>query len=87
MFPGGMGNMQAMMKKVQKMQSDMVKMQEEMKSRTVETSVGGGALSITFCRWRSRHRFWQTALIRMITAKRSRTRCCVSPDGLYVWRQ
>ena len=40
MFPGGMGNMQAMMKKVQKMQSDMVKMQEEMKSRTVETSVG-----------------------------------------------
>ena len=46
MFPGGMGNMQAMMKKVQKMQSDMVKMQEEMKSRTVETSVGGGAVTV-----------------------------------------
>ena len=27
MFPGGMGNMQAMMKKVQKMQADMAKMQ------------------------------------------------------------
>lgn len=46
MFPGGMGNMQAMMKKVQKMQSDMVKMQEEMKSCTVETSVGGGAVTV-----------------------------------------
>ena len=29
MFPGGMGNMQAMMKKVQKMQADMAKMQED----------------------------------------------------------
>lgn len=47
MFPGGMGNMQAMMKKVQKMQSDMVKMQEELKGRTVETSVGGGAVTVT----------------------------------------
>lgn len=46
MFPGGMGNMQAMMKKVQKMQADMVKMQEELKSRTVETSVGGGAVTV-----------------------------------------
>lgn len=46
MFPGGMGNMQAMMKKVQKMQADMVKMQEEMKSRTVEASVGGGAVAV-----------------------------------------
>ena len=34
MFPGGMGNMQAMMKKVQKMQADMAKMQEDLKSRT-----------------------------------------------------
>lgn len=39
MFPGGMGNMQAMMKKVQKMQEDL-------KSRTVETSVGGGAVTV-----------------------------------------
>lgn len=48
MFPGGMGNMQAMMKKVQKMQADMVKMQEEVKKRTVETSVGGGAVTVVF---------------------------------------
>ncbi|MFR4383109.1 MAG: YbaB/EbfC family nucleoid-associated protein [Phascolarctobacterium sp.] len=46
MFPGGMGNMQAMMKKVQKMQSDMAKMQEDLKSRTVEASVGGGAVTV-----------------------------------------
>ena len=38
--------MQAMMKKVQKMQADMAKMQEDLKSRTVETSVGGGAVTV-----------------------------------------
>ena len=42
-----MGNMQGMMKKVQKMQADMQKMQEELKQRTVETSVGGGVVSVT----------------------------------------
>lgn len=42
----GMGNMQGMLKKVQKMQADMVKLQEELKSRTVETTVGGGAVSV-----------------------------------------
>ena len=46
MFPGGMGNMQAMMKKVQKMQAEMAKMQEELKKRTIETSVGGGAVTV-----------------------------------------
>lgn len=47
MFPGGgMGNMQAMMKKVQKMQNDIVKMQEELKKRTFETTVGGGAVTV-----------------------------------------
>ncbi len=47
MFPGGgMGNMQAMMKKVQKMQNDIVKMQEELKQRTFETTVGGGAVTV-----------------------------------------
>ncbi len=44
---GNMGNMQGMMKKVQKMQADMQKMQEELKQRTVETSVGGGVVSVT----------------------------------------
>lgn len=46
MFPGGMGNMQGMMKKVQKMQADMVKMQENLKARKFENSVGGGAVSV-----------------------------------------
>ena len=43
---GNMGNMQGMMKKVQKMQADMAKLQDELKTRTVETTVGGGALTI-----------------------------------------
>ena len=34
MFGKGMGNMAGMMKKVQKMQADMKKMQEELKTRT-----------------------------------------------------
>ncbi len=46
MFNGGMGNMQGMLKKVQKMQADMMKMQEDLKNRTVETTVGGGAVSV-----------------------------------------
>ena len=43
---GNAGNMQGMMKKVQKMQAEMMKMQEELKTRTVETTVGGVALTI-----------------------------------------
>lgn len=46
MFNGGMGNMQGMLKKVQKMQADMMKLQEDLRSRTVETTVGGGAVSV-----------------------------------------
>ena len=46
MFGGNAGNMAGMMKKVQKMQADMAKMQEDLKSRTVETSVGGGAVTV-----------------------------------------
>ncbi len=46
MFNGGMGNMGAMMKKVQKMQADMLKMQEDLKKRTVEASAGGGAVTV-----------------------------------------
>lgn len=46
MFNGGMGNMGAMMKKVQKMQTDMLKMQEDLKKRTVEASAGGGAVTV-----------------------------------------
>lgn len=46
MFNPGMANMQGMMKKVQKMQQDMLKMQEELKNRTVEATAGGGAVTI-----------------------------------------
>lgn len=43
---GNMGNMAGMMKKVQKLQADMAKLQEELKSRTLEVSAGGGAVKI-----------------------------------------
>mgnify|MGYP001130482962 FL=1 len=38
------GNMQGMMKKVQKMQSEMTKLQEELKEREVEGTAGGEAV-------------------------------------------
>ena len=40
------GNMAGMMKKVQKMQADMVKLQEELKQRTLEATAGGGAIKV-----------------------------------------
>ena len=43
---GNMGNMAGMMKKVQKLQADMAKLQEELKARTLEASVGGGAVTV-----------------------------------------
>lgn len=46
MFNPGMANMQGMMKKVQKMQQDMLKMQEELKNRTVEATAGGSAVTV-----------------------------------------
>ena len=47
MFKGGnMGNMQGMMKKVQKMQADMAKLQEDLKGRILETTAGGGAIKL-----------------------------------------
>ena len=46
MFNPGMANMQGMMKKVQKMQQDMLKMQEELKNRTVEATAGGGVVTV-----------------------------------------
>ncbi len=38
------GNMAKMMKQVQKMQADMLKMQEELAQRTVESTAGGGVV-------------------------------------------
>lgn len=40
------GNMNKMMKQVQKMQQDMIKLQEELGNRTVESSAGGGAVKV-----------------------------------------
>jgi hypothetical protein len=35
-----------MMKKVQKLQADMAKLQEELKNRTLEATAGGGAVKV-----------------------------------------
>lgn len=40
------GNMNKMMKQVQKMQADMAKMQEELANRTVEATAGGEAIKV-----------------------------------------
>ena len=46
MFGGNAGNMAGMMKKVQKMQADMMKLQEELKQRTLEVTAAGGAIKL-----------------------------------------
>lgn len=43
MPPGGMGNI---MKQAQKMQRQMAQMQEELKTKTIEASSGGGAVKV-----------------------------------------
>lgn len=43
---GNAGNMNKMMKQVQKMQSDMAKMQEELANKTVEATSGGGVVKV-----------------------------------------
>ena len=43
---GNMGNMAGMMKRVQKMQNEMKKMQDELKRKTVNVTAGGGAVKI-----------------------------------------
>lgn len=40
-------NMSKMMKQIQKMQADLMRVQEELKSKTVEGSAGGGAVKVT----------------------------------------
>ncbi len=39
-------NMQQMLKQVQKMQADMAKAQEELKSESITATVGGGAVTV-----------------------------------------
>ena len=45
-FPGmgGMGNMQGMLQRVQKMQAEMQKVQADLQARTFESTAGGGAV-------------------------------------------
>ena len=43
---GNMGNMAGMMKRVQQMQNEMKKMQDELKRKTVDVTAGGGAVKI-----------------------------------------
>ena len=48
-FKGGMGsfgNMNQMLKQAQKLQEEMARTQEELQTRTVEASAGGGAVQV-----------------------------------------
>ena len=45
-MPGGM-NQAAMMKQAQKMQQEMLRMQEELEAKEFTTTSGGGAVSVT----------------------------------------
>ena len=45
-FPGGGGNMGAMMKQAQKMQAELARAQEEIKDRTFEATAGGGMVKV-----------------------------------------
>ncbi|MCR4436902.1 MAG: YbaB/EbfC family nucleoid-associated protein [Clostridiales bacterium] len=47
-FPGfgGGGNIGNLMKQAQKMQRDMEKLQEELQSKTVDATAGGGAVTV-----------------------------------------
>ena len=44
-MPGGGMNQAAMMKQAQKMQQDMIRMQEEMENKTYSASAGGGMVT------------------------------------------
>lgn len=49
-FPRGMGggaNMNHMIKQAQKMQEQMMKMQEELETKTYEAAAGGGAVKVS----------------------------------------
>ena len=45
-FPGGGGNMGAMMKQAQKMHAELARAQEEIKDMTFEATAGGGMVKV-----------------------------------------
>ena len=45
-FPGGMENMQNLLKQAQKIQKEMTEKQEEVAKKEIETSAGGGAVVV-----------------------------------------
>ena len=53
-YPGG-GNQMNMMKQAQKMQQDMLKMQEELESKEFAFTAGGGAVKATMIGTRQLH--------------------------------
>ena len=46
-FPGMGGNMNQLLKQAQKMQSDMMKTQEEIEAKEFDVTSGGGAVTVT----------------------------------------
>ena len=46
-FPGGMGNMNNLMKQAQRMQRQMEEAQKELEEKEVEAAAGGGAVTVT----------------------------------------
>ncbi len=44
--PGGMGNMNQMLKQAQKMQENMMKAKEELEKKSVQASSGGGMVEV-----------------------------------------
>lgn len=44
---GGSNNMNTMLRQAKKMQEEMERIQEEMEQKTVETTAGGGAVTVT----------------------------------------
>ena len=46
-FPGMGGNLNDLLKQAQQVQKDMEKVQEDLETKTVQASAGGGAVSVT----------------------------------------
>ncbi|NLO96484.1 MAG: YbaB/EbfC family nucleoid-associated protein [Peptococcaceae bacterium] len=45
--PGGLGNMNQMLKQAQKLQESMLKAKEEVEQKSVQASAGGGMVEVT----------------------------------------